>query len=345
MTLVLGLLIFSFIVTSILIVPFINSLYFIRFQRRPQKTLDAFGKRTPIFDKFHASKAGTPLGGGLLVISVVTVLFFLLFPLIRYLGVYISHDYPLQDELNVIFFTFISFGLLGLYDDIKKMFRFDRTEFFGLTLKHKFMIQWILGFLIASMLYFNLNIDILNIPFVGVLHLGPFFIPFAAITIVSFTNAVNISDGLDGLAAGCLLVSLFAFWFLSASILDTPLSMFIALWLGSLIAFLYFNVFPARIFMGDVGALSFGATLAVVGLLLGKVLALVVIGGIFVFEISTSVIQLLSKRFRSKKVFAAAPFHLLLQQRGWEEPKIVMRFWLASMMLSIVGVWLALIQK
>jgi phospho-N-acetylmuramoyl-pentapeptide-transferase len=97
--------------------------------------------------------------------------------------------------------------------------------------------------------------------------------------------------------------------------------------------------------MGDVGALSFGATLAVIGLLLGKVLALVVVGGIFVLEITTSVLQLGSKKFRHRRVFPVAPFHLWLQHKGWQEPKIVMRFWLASIMLSIFGVWLALIQK
>ena len=345
MTLILGLLIFSFIITSIAIVPFINTLYSIKFQRRKQKTLDAFGKHTPVFDHFHKHKVGTPVGGGFLVITIVTLLFFILFPILRHLGVYISSDYPLSDELNVIFFTFISFGLLGLYDDIMKMFQIDKTDFFGLRMRHKFAIQWILALIIAFMLYFNLSIDILNIPFLGVFHLGPIFVPFAAFVIVSFANAVNITDGLDGLAGGVLLISLFAFWFLSASILDTPLSIFIALWLGSLIAFLYFNVYPARIWMGDVGSLAFGATFAIIGLLLGKVMALLVIGGIFVFEIATSILQLFSKKFRKKKLFPVAPFHLWLQQIGWPEPKVAIRFWLAAIMLSLFGVWLALIQK
>src|SRR3990167_4685910 len=130
MSLLLGLLIFSFIVTSLLIVPFINALFAIKFQRRDQQTKDAFGKRTPIFDKFHAGKVGTPVGGGLLVISVVTLLFFILFPLIKFLGVYITNVYPIKEELNVIFFTFLSFGLLGLYDDVMKFFRIEKTGFF-----------------------------------------------------------------------------------------------------------------------------------------------------------------------------------------------------------------------
>lgn len=343
MSLLLGLLIFSFIVTSIAIVPFINTLYQIKFQRKQQKTKDFLGKATPIFDKYHSVKAGTPVGGGLLIIVVVSLLFFLLFPLISFLGVDVTHNFPIRDEINVIFFTFLSFGLLGLYDDIMKMFKLDKTQFFGLSMKHKFIIEWILALIIAALLYFNLQIDILYLPVVGVLHLSWLYIPFAAFVIVAFTNAVNITDGLDGLASGVLLVALFAFWILSASILDTPLSMFLALWIGAIIAFLYFNVYPARVFLGDVGALSFGATFAVVGLLLGKVSPMVVIGSIFVFEIFTSLLQLVSKKFFKKKLFKVAPFHLWLQYKGWEEPKIVLRFWLAAIMLAIFGVWLAVI--
>jgi len=345
MSLLLGLLIFSFITTAIFIVPFINVLYLIKFQRKDQKTKDAFGKRTPIFDKFHGSKAGTPVGGGLLVIFVVTLLFFLLFPVISFLGVDVTHVYPIRDEINIIFFTFISYGLLGLYDDTMKMFRIDQTKFFGLRMRHKFIIQWILALIIAFLLFVNLQIKILYIPVFGVINLGWFYIPFAAGVIVAFANAVNITDGLDGLAGGIMLIALFALWMLSASILDTPLSMFLALLIGSLIAFLYFNVYPARIWMGDVGSIALGATFAVVGLLLGKVIALVIIGGIFVFEIATSTLQLLSKRYRHKKLFPVAPYHLWLQEIGWQEPKIVLRFWLAAIMLSAFGLWLALIQR
>lgn len=345
MKLSLGILIFSFIVTSIAIVPFINTLYFIKFQRRKQKTLDALGKRTPIFDKFHAHKAGTPVGGGLLVITIVSLLFLILFPLIQYLGVDISENYPLSDQLNIIFFTFISFGLLGLYDDIMKMFNIEKSGFFGLRLQHKFIIQWALAFIIGAMMFLNLKINFVYVPLLGEFYINWLFIPFAAFVIVSFTNAVNITDGLDGLAGGVLLIALFAFWAISASILDTALSVFLALWIGSLIAFLYFNIFPARIWMGDVGSLAFGATFAVVGLLLGKVTALIVIGAIFVLEVFTSIVQLLSKKYRGKKVFKVAPFHLLLQERGWPEPKVVMRFWLAAIILAVFGVWLALLQN
>lgn len=343
MALLLGLVIFSFTVSSVLIVPFINLLYRLNFQRRTQKTKDAFGARTLIFDKYHLEKAGTPVGGGLLLIVVISVLFALMFPLLRVMGVPITHNHALSQEINIVFFTFISFGLLGLYDDAMKLFHIEKHHFFGLRMRHKFVIQCILALIISLLLYFNLEIDIFNIPFLGVMRLGFWFIPVAMFVIVAFTNAVNITDGLDGLAAGVLMITLFALWIISSSILDTPMSIFIALWIGSLVAFLYFNVYPARIFLGDVGALSFGATIAVIGLLLGKIMAVVIIGGVFIVTMLSSFLQLSSKRFRKKKLFSVAPLHLWLQHKGWEEPKIVMRYWLASIMLAMFGLWLAFI--
>jgi phospho-N-acetylmuramoyl-pentapeptide-transferase len=132
-----------------------------------------------------------------------------------------------------------------------------------------------------------------------------------------------------------------AFIAISASSLDTPLSSFIALWIGALIAFLYFNVWPARLFLGDAGTMSFGAMLALIGLLTGSIVALVVIGGIFVLEIASSLIQILGWKFLKRPIFPLAPLHHSFLARGWEEPKIVMRAWLAGIMLAIFGLWLA----
>ncbi len=344
LALILSILMLSFVITSIIIIPFINLLYKLKFQRVHQVTRDTFGALTPIFNKFHKEKAGVPVGGGLLVIIVVSILFTLLIPTIKYFGIDVTSNYhAIKSEINVIFFTFLSFGILGLYDDIMKLFKLKNKGLFGLRMKHKFILEIILGFVISMMLYYNLGISILHIPFIGTFELGIFYIPFATFTLVAFANAVNITDGLDGLAAGSLMISLFGLWFLSSAILDVPVSIFLALFIGALISFLYFNVFPARIFMGDVGSLAFGATLAVVGLLLGKVIALIVISFIFVLEITTSLLQLLSKKFRKKKLFPAAPIHLSLQKRGWEEPKIVQRAWLLQIMLTIFGVWLAVL--
>lgn len=344
LALFLGLLIFSFIVTSLAIVPFIDLLYHLKFQRARQTTRDLFGKLTPIFDRFHKRKAGVPVGGGLLIILIVSLLFMALLPLLGMFGIEVTSVYThYKAEINVLFFTFLSFGILGLYDDIKKFFGFERAGLFGLRASFKLILQIILAAIIAAMLYYQLGISILHIPFIGTFQLGLWYLPFATFVIVAFANAVNITDGLDGLAAGVLMLSLFGLWFLSASILDVPLSLFLSLWIGSLVSFLYFNVYPARLFLGDVGALAFGATLAVVGLLLGKVVALPIIGFVFVFEVASSLLQLISKRFWGRKIFLATPFHLTLQAHGWEEPKIVQRVWLMQIMLTLFGVWLAVI--
>lgn len=343
MALFLGLLIFSFVITSILIVPFIDFLYRLKFLRQNQETRDFMGWRTKIFDRFHKHKAGTPVGGGLLIIAVVSLLYLVLYPLVSWLGVYMTAVFPIKDELNILFFTFISFGLLGLYDDLLKFFGFKKSGFFGLRLRHKFIIQWLLAFIVAGLLYQNLKISFVYVPFFGILNLGAWYIPVAAFIIVSFVNAFNITDGLDGLSCGLLLICLLAFWVLANTILDTTLAIFISLWIGALIAFLYFNVYPARIWLGDVGALSFGATMAVVGLLLGKIVALAVIGGFFVVEGASSLLQIFWKSAFKKRIFAVAPFHLWLQNKGWEEPKIVFRAWLVGLMLAFLGLWLAVI--
>jgi len=343
--LALGLTMFSFLITSLLVVPFINFLYKIKFTRKAEAPKTG---KIPLFDKLHDVKAGTPVGGGVLIIAIVTILFSILFPLSSYLGVFVQTAHNLRIELFIIFFTFISFGLLGLIDDYKKMLGKPTKGIlglaFGLKRRQKFLFQWILALFISFIIYKVLGVHILHVPILGItLNLGLWYIPFSAFVIVSFTNAVNITDGLDGLAAGLLMICLIAFGVIAASSIDMPLSLFIALWIGALIAFLYFNIWPARIWLGDTGALSFGATLAVIGLLTGNIIALIVIGGIFVIEILSSAIQILGWKILKRPIFKLAPLHHTFLAIGWEEPKIVMRVWLAGIILAIFGLWLATI--
>lgn len=338
----LGLLLFSFIITSILVIPFINLLYRLKFQRQNQKTLDVQNNPTPIFDQFHNQKTGTPVGGGLLIIFSVCVLFTCLLPLLQLSKIFISSNYKLNLELEVIFFTFISFGLLGLYDDVLKFFNFKKSGFFGLRLKHKLILQILCAGFVSLLIYFRLGISFIYIPFLGAVNLGLFFIPISTLIIATFANFFNITDGLDGLSCGILVISLFAFWILAGTSLDTPISLFISLWIGALIAFLYFNVYPARLWLGDVGSMSFGATIAVIAVLLGKVIPLVIVGLPFIIEGVSSGLQILSKMYFKKKLFPAAPVHLTLQKIGWTEPKIVFRAWLATIILAIFALWLGL---
>lgn len=341
----LGILIFSFLITSVLVVPFINLLYRLKFLRGKE---GGGGRKASLFDKLHDKKAGTPTGGGTLLIAVVTILFLIIFPMASYFGVYIKSSYNLQNELLVLFVTFLSFALLGLVDDYAKIFGKPRPgtfgSFIGMSRGVKFGLQWLLAFIVAGLLYYKLGIHILHLPLIDrVFDLGFFYVPFAAFVIVFFTNAFNFTDGLDGLAGGLLMIYLFAYLIIAAGNLDTPLSLFITLWLGAIIAFLYFNTWPARIFLGDAGALSFGSTIAVIGLLMGNIGALIVIGGLFIVEAASSAIQIVGWKVLKRRIFPLAPIHHTFLAMGWEEPKIVMRAWLAAIVLAIFGLWLATI--
>ncbi|PIZ66282.1 phospho-N-acetylmuramoyl-pentapeptide-transferase [Candidatus Roizmanbacteria bacterium CG_4_10_14_0_2_um_filter_36_9] len=335
----------SLIIHFVLIVPFINILYKRKLQRADQKTLDAFDNPTPIFDKYHRHKSGTPVGGGILVIGVTSILTLFFVISFNIFEIYTHTNYPsIIFELILILFTFISYGFLGIYDDLNKIFFWDKKNFFGLRMRVKLILEIFLAVIISCGLYFGLDIHFINIPFLGVYDISFFYIIFSTFVIVAFANAVNITDGLDGLASGVLMIALMSFWAVARSIIDVPLSIFIGVWIGGLIAFLYFNTYPARIFLGDTGALSFGAAFAVIGLLLGKVFALPIIGGVFVIEILTSFLQLISKKYRGKKIMDVAPLHLLLQHRGWEEPKIVMRFWIVAIVFALIGLMIAFLK-
>ena len=334
----LGLTLLSLFFTGVLIVPFIDFLYKIKLRRQKQRTVDIFNKPTPLFDKFNSWKVGTPFGGGVLIIAVVTVL-----SLWSY-GIF--NVTASLWEVFVLLFAFISFGILGFYDDLKKLVdNPGKYSIFGLRFRYKFLMQWALAFFIALVLYFKLGYSFVFISGFGLADIGFIYIVLATFAIVSFVNAFNIADGLDGLAPGLLLICLGAFLAISSTQLDQTLAIFISILIGSVAAFLYFNIFKARIWLGDVGSMSLGAALAVIGLLTGKIFALGVIGGVFVIEVGSSLIQLLAKKYLGKKVFPAAPFHLFLLKRGWEEPKIVMRAWLFGFFFAVLGLYIALINK
>jgi phospho-N-acetylmuramoyl-pentapeptide-transferase len=330
----LGLTLLSLFITSILIVPFIDFLYKIKLRRQDQSTVDIFNKPTPLFDKFNSWKVGTPFGGGVLIIFVTTLVFLWSFGMLK-----VSiHPW----ELFVILFTFISFGLLGLYDDGKKLINKEgKIPFFGLRFRYKLLLQLVLALVPAVVLYTNLGYSFLFIRGIGLTDIGLLYIPFAAFVIVSFANAFNIADGLDGLASGLLLIALVSFLAISYSNVDQGLAAFIAILMGSVAAFLYFNIYKARIWLGDVGSMSLGASLAIVGLLTGRTTAMVVIGGVFVLEVGSSLVQLLGKKFLKRKLLPVAPLHLYFLKRGWDEPKIVMRAWLLGAFFAILGLYLA----
>lgn len=337
MSQLLALVLLSFSITSFFMVPFIDLLFYLRrrYKRKIPKGYD--DSATPIHNKLLLGKdVDTPVGGGILIIILVSIL------TIIYL--YFT-DIEKPIDLYIILFTFLAFGLIGFLDDIKKIFTAFSGKYVGLKSRYILLLQVVAATMVAFMLYYLIGLNNLYVPGLGNFIISFWYIPLATFVIVSFSNAYNISDGLDGLSTGLLTICLFAFLALASASLDLTLAVFIGLWIGALFSFLYFNVYPARIFLGDAGALAFGATLAVVGLLSGKILALAVIGGIYVIIASSSLIQILSKKFLKRKVFTVAPIHMYFKYIGWEEPKIVFRFWLAQALLAIFGLWLALFSR
>jgi len=325
-------------------IPFINLLFKLKFTRKGEES--EVRKGAPeAFYKIRALQSAKPIlvtGGGILVAAVVTTLFVIVAG-IRIIQGELFSSHPMWWELGVLFFTLTGFGLLGLYDDVIKLFGYAKTGFFGLRMRHKLALQILLGAGVAMFLYWGLGIDFINVPFVGLVKLGWWYFPMAVFLVVGFANSFDITDGLDGLSCGLLMICLLAFWMIAMHDLDNVLSLFITIWLGSVVAYLYFNIFPARLMLGNVGGLSFGAGLAIIGLLSGKIVALLIIGGVFIVEGMSSLLQLFSKRFMKRRLFPIAPLHHWLQLLGWEEPKIVARAWLAGLSLAAFGVWLAML--
>lgn len=310
----LGILLFSFITTGILMVPFIDLLYRLNLKH----------------------KSGTPVGAGVLLVTLMTALMAFIIPLVARLGLPFTSLFSPRAEYLVIFFTLISFGLLGLFEDLVKIFGLKEKY---LRVKHP--AQIILSLISAGAIYQIMGISHINLPILGVLNLGFFYIPVGAAIIYIFARGVDITDGLDGLAGGNLLISLASFWILALSALDTHISIFIAIWIGALLAFLYFNVHPARIWLGNVGSLSFGATLAVIALILGKVAVLLVIGAIFLLEALSNLLQFTYYRLKHKKLFPHSPPHYWLMAIGWHEAKVTLRSWLMAAILALSGLWLS----
>lgn len=333
----LGLLLFSFVVTAIFMVPFIDFLYFLkrRYKKPIAKGYD--DSTTPIHNQLlHKKEVSTPVGGGILVLIILAVLS---------LGYSFFHEFIISQDIIILIFTLSSFGVIGLFDDINHIITALSGKYHGLQGRYILLFQVIFALLIATALYLVLGFNNLYISHFGNLYIGPLYIPLAAFLIVAFSNAYNISDGLDGLSSGLLIICLFALLGLASANLHLDLARFLGLWIGAMFAYLYFNIYPARIYLGDAGAFAFGATFAVVGLLTGKILALAVIGGVYVLIVSSSFLQIFWKRFFGRKLFPVAPLHMLLLYIGWEEPKVVMRLWLAQALFAILGLWLALFSK
>ncbi len=337
MTELLGLVLLSFAITSFFMVPFIDFLYFLR--RRYKKPIPKGydNSSTPVHNKLLLGKDDeTPVGAGILLIILVTIL-----------SLIYAYFYGLSqpEDFYILIFVFLTFGAIGLIDDFNKILTAFSGKYVGMKGRYILLFQIVLATAAAFMLHNSLGLDNVYISGLGNFVIGNWYIPVAAFVIIAFSNAYNISDGFDGLSTGLLMICLFALLTLASTTLNLTMASFIGIWIGALFAFLYFNVYPARVYLGDAGSLSFGATLAVIGLLSGKILALGIIGGVYVLIVASSAIQIFWKKVFGKKLFPIAPLHMYLRYIGWEEPKIVIRLWLVAAIFAIFGLWLALLSR
>jgi phospho-N-acetylmuramoyl-pentapeptide-transferase len=297
------------------------------------------GKAATIFHELHAKKSGTPTMGGVVMwVSVLIVV--LLSRLLAYFG-WIPQSLLNRGEVYLPLFTLVAVGILGAVDDLFNVYQYKGGK--GIKAKPKFL--WLTAFAIMGALwfYYKLGFSSIHIPRVGDFSIGWWYIPLFILVIVSTSNAVNLTDGLDGLAGGLLVFAFIAFGAIAYAKGLTMLALFCGILIGSLLAFLWNNVPPALFYMGDTGALAFGATLGVIAMMTNSLIVLLIVGGVFIIETLSVIIQLVSKKCFGKKVFLIAPIHHHFEKLGWGESKVTMRFWIIGGMFSVVGLIIGLI--
>jgi len=291
------------------------------------RTHSTTGEELQIISKYRIIRT-VPLMAGLVII-VATTLVTLLFNLDR------SQTWlPLA--------ALIGGGIVGLLDDIINIMG-KGGNVAGLRAPIKFMMITFVAAVASWFFYYKLGYDSIHLPFIGDFKLGLFIIPLFILAVVSTGNAVNISDGMDGLAGGLLISAYGAFGVIAALQGNYGIAAFCMTIVGTLLSYVWFNIPPARFFMGDVGSFSLGTALGVVAMLTDTLVLLPFIGLIFVLEAGSSLAQILSKKLFHKRIFIAAPFHHHLEASGWPKTKVTMRFWIIGQLCAIGGILLALL--
>lgn len=290
----------------------------------------------------HISKQGTPTMGGLVVAGSI-------------IGTMLLWGNLKNPYVLLMIFATAGFSAIGFLDDYLKV---AGKKPHGLKARDKFGLQIALALLIGLILYFNPKdpyADMLSIPFFKkwLIHLGWFYIPFLIVVIVGASNAVNLTDGIDGLAIGLVAIAALANGALIyiaghkglASYLHVlyipgagELTVYCGAMLGAALGFLWYNSYPAELFMGDVGSLGLGGALGTLAVISKQEIILAVVGGIFVLETFSVIIQVASFKLTGKRVFRMAPLHHHFELKGWAEPKVIVRFWIVGIMLALLSI-------
>lgn len=301
---------------------------------------------TPIFSELHAHKEGTPTMGGILIWGTVVILIAVFSLAATFL------PWPILLELNFLSRaeTFLPLGalvvtaLIGLIDDWLDVRGKGALGGGGLLLRHRLLIYTVIAIVGSLWFYYKLDWTVFHVPFFGNFEIGAWYIPLFIFIIVATSFSVNETDGLDGLAGGTLLFAFASYAIIAFSLGRYDLATFCGVIIGALLAFLWFNIPPARFYMGDTGSMSLGVTLGIIAMLTNNSLLLIFIGFIFLIESVSVIIQVISKKIRGKKVFLSSPIHHHFQAIGWPESKIVMRSWVISAIGSAIGLIIFLLD-
>jgi phospho-N-acetylmuramoyl-pentapeptide-transferase len=320
-------------------------LYKYKLWRKSVRTKSIDGKEAIFFQKFHGKdEVRVPRFGGLLV-WITTLFLIILFWVLSKIT-----DIRFFDKLNFLsrsqtwlpLFALVSGSILGLIDDILQIFGKGKYIGGGLSLKVRLFVVFLIGLIGAFWFYFKLGWRTLHIPGVGDFEIGIWYIPFFVLVMMA-TYSGGVIDGLDGLAGGAFASIFGAYAAIALARGQINIAAFCSTILGTILAFLWFNIPPARFYMGETGILGLTATLTVVAFLTDSVLVLPIIGFLLVIESGSVILQLLSKKFRKKKIFLAAPIHHHFEAKGWPHYKVTMRFWVIGIVMAIIGVALRLL--
>lgn len=334
----------SFIIAIWLAPILIHFLYKNKLWRKEVRNKSLDGKDVPIFQKFHTEgETHIPRFGGLLIWIIpltLAVSFFLLSKSNIYF--FQKLNFLSRGQTWLPLFALVAASLVGLVDDISQVFGKGKYIGGGVSLTIRLIFVGLIGLIGGLWFYLKLKWSMLNIPGIGEIKIGIWYIPLF-ITVMMATYSGGVIDGLDGLAGGSFASIFAAFAAIALFRGQIDLASFCVVIMGSLLAFLWFNIPPARFYMGETGMMGLCAALTVVVFLSDSVLVLPIIGILLVIESGSVILQLLSKKFRHKKIFLAAPIHHHFEAKGWPHYQITMRFWIIGAIMAIVGIAIRLL--
>ena len=300
----------------------------------------------PIFNQLHQKKEGTPTMGGLLIWLTVFLLAIVFWGLAK-LGVDSvvgKLNFLSRGQTLLPLGALVASALVGLSDDLLGIFRLG-SKGGGLKMRYRLVVYTLIAAFGAWWFFSKLSWSTIHIPFIGNFDIGFWYVPLFIFILVATSFSVNETDGLDGLAGGALLTAFGSYGVIAYAQGHYDLAAFCGVILGALLAFLWFNIHPARFFMGDTGAMSLGVTLGIIAMLTNQFLLLPLICFVMMLESLSVIVQIASKKLRGKKIFLSAPIHHHLEAKGWPESKITMRFWIISWVMASLGLIIAFLDR